>query len=245
MILVAEVIEEDDLSRIVVPQDSPSLSARVTCVSPLVVHSPIHPPRESCRTQDVIAIQSPVIYEQHKSPVPSPSEPPPDTLTNGTQQNRNSNRVIKHGGQNQQQYANHSPNRSPGDHGNSRYTQHQAQGYQNNGNGGRPFGRNNTTGNYGARSMLPVPRNSNGAVHLTPTIMAPTGPRVPYFNSGAQQPFYPSYPNNEPIGQHQGRKNTRKNSGRGRPRENGPPTHQVRVQNTQMNGGMVEMAAAY
>lgn len=75
-------------------------------------------------------------------------------------------------------------------------------------------------------------------------LMAPTGPRLPYFASGTQ-PFYPAYPNNEPIGQNQGRKNTRKSAGRGRPRDNGPSTHQTRAQNTQMNGGMVEMTAAY
>lgn len=249
-ISVAEVVEEEDISRITAPEDSPSVSAGVACASPLVVQSPMYSPRESYHAPAVTIIQSPVTPEQQKSPVPLASGPPTDTLINGIQLNRNSNRFTRHGGQ-YQQFANHSPNRSSGDHGNSRYNQIQSQGYyQNNGNGNggnRPFNRNNTTGGYGgAKSMLPVPRNSNGVVHITPAVlMAPTGPRLPYFTNGTQQPLYPAYHNNEPIGQNQGRKNTRKSSGRGRPRDNGPSTHQTRAQNTQMNGGMVEMTAAY
>lgn len=162
-ILVAEVVEEEDLSRITVSQDSPS-----ACASPLVVQSPMYSPRESYHAPAATVIQSPVTPEQQKSPVPLASEPPKDTLINGIQPNRNSNRFTKHGGQHQQ-FANHSPNRSSGDHGNSRYNQLQSQGYyQNNGNGNggnRPFNRNNTTGGYGgAKSMLPVPRNSNGEI---------------------------------------------------------------------------------
>lgn len=229
-------------------QGSPLVSTGV-CASPLVVHSPIYSPRESHHAPEVIAIQSPATSEQHKPPIQPTSGPPLDTSTNGIQPNRNSNKFTRHGGQYQQQYANHSPNRSSGDHGNSRNNQLQGQGYyQNNvnGNGGsRPFNRNNTTGSYGAKSMLPVPRNSNGVAHMTPILMAPTGPRAPYFTNGTQQPFYPTYPNNESIGQNQGRKNARKSAGRGRPRDNGPSTHQARVQSTQMNGGMVEMTAAY
>lgn len=249
MISVAEAAEEEDFSLITVSQDNPSISSRVTCVSPLVVHSPVYSPRGSHHAPEVVAVQSPVISEQHNSPVPS--EPPSDTSSNGIQPNRNSNRFTRHGGQHHQQYANHYPNCTSGDHGNTRYNQHQNQGYyQNNtnGNGGsRQFNRNNnTTGSYGGeKSMLPVPRNSGGAANLTPALVTPTGPRVPYFNNGAQQSLYPAYPNGESIGQHQGRKNTRKNFGRGRSRDNGPPIHQNRAQNTQMNGGMAEMAAAY
>lgn len=247
MISVAEVVEEEDLSRIGVPQDSPSISSGTVCMSPLVVHSPVYSPRGSHHAPEAIAIHSPVVSEQHKSPVPSPSKPPSDTSSNGIQPNRNGNGFTRHGGQHQRQYKNHSPG-CASDHGNSRY---QNQGYyQNNTNGdgsSRPFNKNNNNnGSYGGtKSMLPVPRNPSGAVHTTPVIIAPTGPRVPYFNNGAKQPFYPAYPNSEPIGQHQGRKNTRKSFGRGRPRDNGPSTHQTRVQNTQMNGGMVEIAAAY
>lgn len=147
-----------------------------------------------------------------------------------------------------QRYASHSPTRFSGDQGDTRggYGPRQSQGYyQNNGvgNGGiRPFYRsNNNTGNYGStKSMLPVPRNPNGNIQMAPAFTTPNSQRMPYFNNAAQQPFYPSFPNNEPIGQnYQGRKSGRKNPGRGRARDNNLSTHQARTQNPQMNGGIV------
>lgn len=188
-----------------------------------------------------------MVPEQQSSPVSSPNKTSSDTSVDGNQQNRNINSFSKQGGQIHQQYANHSSNRSFGDHGNSRggYGQHKNHGYyQGNGNSsgsGRSYHRNNNPGSYGGtKSMLPVPRNSSGVIQIAPIPIAPTGPRIPYFNNGGQQQFYPSYPNNEPIGQnYQGRKNNKKNPGRGRSRDSNPFTHQARVQNTQPNGGIV------